>query len=488
MDRFQQGLQRELPRGLDGALGLPVEARWARLDELSDGWSHRDKDGRCVGIFLGYRGGKSIGSVDDRHVVTVAGSRAGKGVSLVIPNLLLYDGSVLAIDPKGELARTTKHARDTKGPCFVLDPFGANRVYPTNSFNPLTEIDPASLTAVDDAAKVAEALIMMPERGEMHWAESARLLLRSLILLTLTLPKATERNLVTVRELLTLQHHRLSNGSDDAERREARLFVMMQRCMAFDGVVAQAGQSFASTETRERTSIFSTARTQTQFLDSLPLRATLKHSDFNLADLKRGTVSVFLSLPANRMEQHARWLRLIISLALLAFERDHAEPDIPVLLLLEELPVLGHMAAIESAAGQIAGFGVKMWSVLQDLTQLQKHYDKSWETFIGNAGVLTFFSNTDATTLRYVSEKLGTSAMLVDVPSGVTLGARRSGAAESNKQLRVDPLLSPHEVERFFARQTGRLLVLAAGKPPVIVERALYYQDSGFEGLRAKPS
>lgn len=83
---------------------------------------------------------------------------------------------------------------------------------------------------------------------------------------------------------------------------------------------------------------------------------------------------MFLSLPANLMEQHTRWLRLIISLALLAFEREHVAPDIPVLLLLEELPILGHMAAIESAAGQMAGFGVKMWSVLQDLTQIQRHY------------------------------------------------------------------------------------------------------------------
>ena len=351
----------------------------------------------------------------------------------------------------------------------------------------ITEIDPASLTAVDDAGKVAEALIMMPERGETHWAESARLLLRSLILLTLTLPKATERNLVTVRELLTLQHHSLTDGdAAESSKLQARLFYMMQRCNAFEGAVAQAGSSLDSIESRELSSVFSTARTQTQFLDSLPLRSTLRHSDFRLADLKCGTVSVFLSLPANRMEQHARWLRLIISLSLLAFEREHVNPDIPVLLLLEEFPVLGHMAAIESAAGQIAGFGIRMWSVLQDLTQLQKHYDKSWETFIGNAGVLTFFGNTDATTLQYISDKLGTSAMLVDVPSGATLGARRSGASESNKQLRVDPLLSPHEVERFFARQTGRLLVLAAGEPPAIAERAVYYSDSGFEALRAK--
>jgi type IV secretion system protein VirD4 len=268
MDRFEQVLQRELPRGLDGALGLPVEARWARLDELADGWSHRRQDGRCAGIFLGYRDGKSVGRIDDRHVVTVAGSRAGKGGSLVIPNLLLYDGSVLAIEPKGELARETKHARDKKGPCFVLDPFGANRVYPSNSFNPLSEIDPNSRTAVDDAGKVAEALIMMPERGETHWAESARLLLRSIILLTLTLPEASERNLVTVRELLTLQHKTLSEGAgNDPARREMYLFAMMQTCDKFEGVVAQSGQSFSSsTHSRERTNIFQPRGPKPNFL------------------------------------------------------------------------------------------------------------------------------------------------------------------------------------------------------------------------------
>ena len=48
-----------------------------------------------------------IGWKDDRHALTVAGTRAGKGASLIVPNLLLYPGSVLAIDPKGELARIT---------------------------------------------------------------------------------------------------------------------------------------------------------------------------------------------------------------------------------------------------------------------------------------------------------------------------------------------------------------------------------------------
>ena len=42
--------------------------------------------------------GYPIAVGDDRHILTVAGSRAGKGRSVIIPNLLLYPGSILTIE------------------------------------------------------------------------------------------------------------------------------------------------------------------------------------------------------------------------------------------------------------------------------------------------------------------------------------------------------------------------------------------------------
>jgi len=39
----------------------------------------------------------------------------------------------------------------------------------------------------------------------------------------------------------------------------------------------------------------------------------------------------------------------------------------PMLFLLEEFHSLGHMAVVEKAAGYAAGFGVKLWAVLQDI-------------------------------------------------------------------------------------------------------------------------
>ena len=61
--------------------------------------------------------------------------------------------------------------------------------------------------------------------------------------------------------------------------------------------------------------------------------------------------------------------------------------------------LLGHLESIERAAGYIAGFGVKLWVILQDINQLKSLYKDRWETFLGNAGTLTAFGNVDVTTL-----------------------------------------------------------------------------------------
>ncbi len=194
-------------------------------------------------------------------------------------------------------------------------------------------------------------------------------------------------------------------------------------------------------------------------------------------------MTVYLCLPAGRMASHAGWFRLMIVLALLAFERERRRPDIPILVIMDEFPVLGYMRSIEAAAGQIAGFGVKLWTVLQDLTQLKKLYQSSWETFIGNAGVLTFFANTDLTTLRHMSGKLGTIGMQVEHASRASAPDLARGVNPVQEDVQKSALLEPHELEMVLARETNRVLVLAAGRKPVILKRAHYQNDEPFEGL-----
>jgi type IV secretion system protein VirD4 len=115
------------------------------------------------------------------------------------------------------------------------------------------------------------------------------------------------------------------------------------------------------------------------------MKRVLTTHSFKLEDLKRERVTVYLCLPATRLATHGRWLRMMVGLTLEAMERTGplAKGKPPVLFCLDEFAALGHMESIEKAAGQIASFGVKLWPIVQDLTQLQRDYKQAWETFRG---------------------------------------------------------------------------------------------------------
>lgn len=485
---WERSLDRETLRGLPGKIGGIVDSAWLNPAELdSPKWAYRDATLKAVtGLVLGYRNDRGIGSIDDRHVLTVVGTRGGKGVSLIVPNLLTYDGSVIAVDPKGELAAITARARRQKGQkVVVLDPFGTSKIGVTDSFNPLDMLDVASETVIDDAGLIADALIIGSER-EPHFTDTARILVKTLILYTLTLPKE-DRNLITVFRLLSGADKRIQDVAERSEGRvkgSAALFALLATCRGcFDDVVAGMGENFSQMADRELSGVLSTARTQLEFLGSKTMSRVLQSGDFSLSDLKTSRATLYLCLPAMNMGTHARWLRVILNLALVAFERARVKTDIPVLMVLDEFPVLGTMKAIETAAGLMAGFGVKLWIVVQDIGQLSRLYKESWETFVGNAGVMMFYSNLDKRTLDYLSDKLGQTAVLVEQNNDTTLSQRHAGGTGRREELRVQRLAAPNELEKLLNRDKRRVLVIAAGQSPVILKRMLYYEDKPFAGL-----
>ena len=349
-------------------------------------------------ILLGKVGGTAIGIEDDRHMLTIAGSRAGKGVSAIVPNLILYQGSVLAIDPKAELASITarRRAEGLGQEVFVLDPFGraAPWVEPYKaSYNPLSILKAGSPTLVEDSGLIADALVIAGGT-DPHWDDSARNFIEGVILHVATYPGYEgRRDLVTVRHLL-MNGASVVEGEQEAHGMEGLHVEMLHNVELIadnidnggEGVAAAieaAAADFFDKADAERWSVLSTARRHTKFLDFPNLQAVLRGHDFDLTALKTAPkgMTVYLCLPAGRLATCSRWFRLFVNLALEAMEREPQKPPVPVLLCLDEFAVLGHMRQVEAAAGQIAGFGVKLWPILQDLTQLKRDYKEGWETF-----------------------------------------------------------------------------------------------------------
>ncbi|BCX48592.1 conjugal transfer protein traG [Haloferula helveola] len=425
------------------------------------------------------RGGTLVGSRDDRHRMLVAGSRSGKGRCVLIPELLTYAGSMVVLDVKGENAAVTARFRaETLGQdVHVLDPFhvtpGHCAPYRTG-FNPLAMLDPLSPTLVEDAGLIADALIVPQDSKDSHWDETAKAFIEGVILhVACGEYFEDERSLVTVGELIAGKQGPLK-----------LLFEEMEEEGGPDNRVAAAAQALVDMGDNERGSVLSNARKNLKFLDYDSMHASLGADGFSLADLKKKPTTVYMVLPATRMATCRQWLRLFVNMTLAAIERSHARPEHAVQMLLDEMPVLGTMKELESAIGQMAGLGLRITSVLQDLGQLKALYGDRFETFMGNSGVLQFFGNVDYFTSEWVSKYLGSTTIRLEERGANSIESRSKGASAKSYRNHVQNLMTPEEVRRYFARDDrfNRQLVCIPGRRPYILQRANYDQHEFFAG------
>lgn len=495
----------DLPRGLPNTSATSDKAPralWVSPDELKAHPNWQYSEGR---IFLGAVDDVSIGVKDDRHLLTIAGSRAGKGTSAIVPNLLLYQGSVLVLDPKGENATLTAERRgkgrgiEAEGlgqDIYVIDPFGASVVDDEYraGFNPLAGLNPLSDEFIDECDAIADALVVQEGNGDnTYFYDAARLVLRGYIAWVAAHPEIKDKSLIEVKRLIFLPRVETEEPDGIPDVNDPNLtFEFLNALMMSDsrfasGIPFEAASTLLSMGEREFGSVMSTIRNQIGFISSPPMARTLSGSERqpDIFNWKHGKQSVYLCLPAGRLHRHFRFFRLFINRLMSAIEADSKQPETPALMILDEMHVLGHMKALETAAGLIAGFGVRIWSFFQDLSQLRQIYGERWETFLGNAAVFQTFGLNDMGSLKYVSERMGQSAMMKVSQGEQSATQAASGFTGESMSIDAAPLLTPDEIAAFFSRQSENQLIIYPGVSAIFMKRVSYLDDK-FSKLRPK--
>ncbi|MDQ7079020.1 MAG: type IV secretory system conjugative DNA transfer family protein [Robiginitomaculum sp.] len=89
-------------------------AEWADMEHIKEN-DLIGTDGFRLGGFATKKESVQLSYKRDRHLLTVAPTRSGKGTTAIIPNLLTYEGSCLVIDPKGENALITAERTRNNG-------------------------------------------------------------------------------------------------------------------------------------------------------------------------------------------------------------------------------------------------------------------------------------------------------------------------------------------------------------------------------------
>lgn len=421
------------------------------------------------GSAFGHYRGKPLMLHTDKHILIMASTRSGKGVSLIIPHLLRHRGSAFVLDPKGENARATGRQRAALNhQVHYLDPFGISGK-PRSRFNPLSRFTPANMEAESKA--LAAALFATRERD--HWTASGQQLVAAFIMYVYASDHfpAETKDLVTVRKLLL--------GA------APETLLDMKKSKVADGLVASLATSFLNTPDNERGSIISSAQRETEILDNPDIAACLSAAgetpEVEFWAWHDQTMTVYLCLSAPKFPTFNRWLRLVLTSALDEMTDRLDPPPLPICFMLDELATLGHFEPVENAVGLAAGYGVQLYSVFQDVGQMKDLYKGRWTSFIGNAGIRAVFNLDDYDTAHYWSDFLG--AQTVEAVSrsqdvfGITTG--HNSSETQRPMLQADELMLRYTADK--------MLVLLQGGRPIEADRVPYFLDPGLAGLWDDP-
>ena len=154
-----------------------------------------------------------------------------------------------------------------------------------------------------------------------------------------------------------------------------------------------------------------------------------------------------------------------------------------VLFMLDEMAQLGTMDMMRQAVSLLAGYGMSIWMIWQDLSQLKSLYKTDWSSFIANAKIQQFFGINDHETAKFISEMLGEATIQIATTSSASSRSKQNTSFfEATNTRNVSQsfsekercLLSPDEVRRL---NRTAMLMFVQGVPPILAERIAYYED-----------
>ncbi|MFL0415619.1 type IV secretory system conjugative DNA transfer family protein [Sphingomonas sp. 179-A 2A2 NHS] len=442
-------------------------ARFAKEGEIRRAGFRADD-----GIVLGKKGGKFLTFGGSEHCIVEAPTRSGKGVGIVIPNLLSWQESVVVLDVKRENWDATAGFRKKYGQAVYLfnptDPEGR-----TSRYNPLGYIDRTDPDqVVIELQKIATMLFVPPERGEPFWTDSAR-----------TAFVGVGAYLAVADQPFTIGSiYRLMTTGDT---RGFFKRVLDDRSLALSHGCRNALADFTSGADNTFAGIVQTVTSKLSLWLNPRVDAATEECDFDLRELRTKRMSIYLGVSPDELDRVAPLYNLLFQQLVDLNVRDlpGATTPLKVLVILDEFARIGRAQVIASAFSYVAGYGIRLLPVIQSRSQLRAVYGEHVANeIVANCGVEVAFTPKELRVANELSERIGYVGQESVTKSLTIHGVLANRSKSMSDQRRA--LLLPQELMQF---PDGELLLLRGGIPPIHGDKIRYYADGLFRA-RVEPA
>jgi type IV secretion system protein VirD4 len=435
-------------------------ARFAKEGEIRRAGFRADN-----GIVVGKKGGKFLTFGGSEHCIVEAPTRSGKGVGIVIPNLLSWQASVVVLDVKRENWDATAGFRKKFGQAVYLfnptDPEGR-----TARYNPLGYIDRTDPDqVVIELQKIATMLFVAPERGEPFWTDSARTAFVGVgaYLAVADLP-------FTIGSIYRL----MTTGDTRGYFRK----VLDDRALNLSQGCRNALADFTSGADNTFAGIVQTVTSKLSLWLNPRVDAATEESDFDLRELRTKPMSIYLGVSPDELDRVAPLYNLLFQQLIDLNVRDLPGTDTPlqVLVILDEFARIGRAQVIASAFSYVAGYGIRLLPVIQSRSQLRAVYGEHVANeIVANCGVEVAFTPKELRVANELSERIGYVGQESVTKSLTIHGILANRSKSMSDQRRA--LLLPQELMQF---PEGELLLLRGGIPPIHGDKIRFYADGLF--------
>lgn len=429
------------------------------------------------GLIVGKLGSKYLMFGGQQHAIISAPTRSGKGVGIVIPNLLNWPESLVVLDIKQENWDITSGFRKRHGQaCYLFNPAAAD--YRTHRYNPLAYISDDANFRINDVQKIANMLFPDVDGVDMIWTATPRTLFLGLVLLLAETPGKPVTLGQVVRETLV-------------EGDGAKYFARMvnERAEAgnpYSDACIRAINSYTSiTADNTRTGVIASFRSRLEIWLNPFVDAATSANDFDLRDLRKKRISVYLGITPDNLERMAPLVNLFFQQAIDLNTRELPAQDKSLkytcLLLMDEFTAIGEISVLNKGISYIAGYNLRMLPIIQSPSQLVDVYgEEGAKTFTTNHALNIVYppKASDSQAAKDISEWLGNQTIRgVSVTKSKSILKRNS--ADQNLQIsdQQRALLLPQEITSLAQ---GKELVIMENTPPILANKVVYFKDKVF--------
>lgn len=426
------------------------------------------------GIVIGKFGGKIVRLGGQQFVILAAPTRSGKGVGVVIPNLLDYQESMVVLDIKQENFDLTSGWRKSIGhDIYLFNPFAEDRR--SHRWNPLTYVSADPAFRVSDLMSIAAMLYPDGAEDQKFWVSQARNAFMAFSLYLFEKFDDDEKIGFPFSKKPTLGAiYRLASGDGQSELKpflkdlSQRPFLSSHAKTAFAGMLSQADETFAS--------ILGTFKEPLNAWINPILDAVTSDDDFLITDVRKKKMTIYIGIQPNKLAESRLIINLFFSQLInqntKELPQNNKELKHQCLLLMDEFTSIGKVDIIATAVSYMAGYNIRLLPIIQSMSQLDATYGKDLSrTMITNHALQIVYAPREQQDANDYSEMLGYTTVRKD---SFTRGREFSRSESEERRA----LMLPQELK---AIGFDKEIFFYEGIPhPVLCDKIKYFQDKYF--------